>query len=120
LNQKELKSFRSLLKQRRQELITGKANADEGGLDEENFSDPTDRATFESDRDSILRIRERERKLIMKIDSAMKRIDQGTYGRCESCNERIDLKRLKARPVTTFCIDCKSIQEAEERKLART
>ena len=62
-----------------------------------------------------LRIRDRERKLLSKIDEAIARIDDGSYGICEDCDEEIGLKRLEARPVTTLCIDCKTIQETKEK-----
>ena len=78
-------------------------------------TDPTDRASLESDRNFELRIRDRERKLIGKIREAIERIDDGTYGQCESCEEEIGLARLKVRPVTTMCIDCKTEQERQEK-----
>jgi DnaK suppressor protein len=84
---------------------------------DEACADPTDRATLESDRAFLLRIRDRERKLLGKIDAAVARIEDGTYGRCEECGEEIGIERLKARPVTTLCIACKSAQEARERQL---
>lgn len=80
-----------------------------------NFPDPTDRASLESDRNFELRIRDRERKLIMKIREALERIDAGEFGICESCGEEISAARLKARPVTTLCIDCKTEQERQEK-----
>jgi len=82
---------------------------------EESFPDPTDRATLESDRNFMLRIRDRERKLIVKIREALQRIEDGTFGLCESCGDDIGVDRLKARPVTTLCIECKRKQEAVER-----
>jgi len=82
-----------------------------------NFPDPTDRASLEADRNFMLRIRDRERKLILKIRDALERIDNGTYGICESCGEDISIKRLKARPVTTQCIECKTKEEAMENAL---
>ena len=81
----------------------------------ENFPDPTDRAALESDRNFLLRIRDRERKLISKIKEALLRLDEDTYGICESCGEDISFERLEARPVTTLCVDCKKRQEANER-----
>lgn len=81
----------------------------------ENYPDPTDRASAESDRSFELRIRDRERKLIAKIREAIERIDDGTYGICEECGEEISVKRLEARPVTTQCIDCKTAQENQEK-----
>ena len=89
----------------------------DGMNEKENFPDPTDRASLESNRNFTLRIRDRERKLIVKIREALGRIDDGTYGLCEECGEKIGIERLKARPVTTLCFDCKSNQEAQERRL---
>ncbi len=82
---------------------------------EDTFPDPTDRATLESDRNFMLRIRDRERKLIIKIREALQRIEDGTFGICEACGDDIGIERLTARPVTTLCIDCKRKQEASER-----
>ena len=78
------------------------------------FADPADRASAESDRAFTLRIRDRERRLIRKIQAALQRIDDGTYGLCEDCGEEISIARLKARPVTKLCINCKSRQEEGE------
>ena len=83
--------------------------------DNTNFPDPNDRATQESDRTFELRIRDRERRLINKIKEALERIDDGTFGICEMCGEDISVARLKARPVTTLCIDCKIEQEKKEK-----
>jgi DnaK suppressor protein len=80
----------------------------------DHLSDYADIASSESDRTFHLRIRDRERKLIKKIDQALERIDDGTFGLCERCGEEIDSERLKARPVTTYCIDCKTKLEKEE------
>ena len=80
----------------------------------EVFADPADRATAESDRAFTLRIRDRERRLIRKIQAALQRIDDGTYGVCEDCGEDIGIQRLKARPVTRLCINCKARQEEDE------
>jgi DnaK suppressor protein len=80
-----------------------------------NFPDPTDRASLESDRNFELRIRDRERMLINKIRQALQRIEDGTFGLCESCEEKIGLERLRARPVTTLCIDCKTEEERKEK-----
>ena len=81
----------------------------------ENFPDLGDQATAETDQNFILRLKEREQKLLKKIDEALERIGNGTFGICESCGQEIGFKRLKARPVTTLCIDCKTQQEAEEK-----
>jgi len=81
----------------------------------DTFPDPTDRAALETDRNFLLRIRDRERKLIEKIKEALDRIENGGFGVCEVCGKDIGDKRLMARPVTTQCIECKKKQEARER-----
>ena len=117
MNQRELKSFKEMLWARRQELLSDAERTVSGMTDtKENFPEPADRAAVESDRNATLRIRDRERKLIAKIDAALQRIEDGGYGICEECGERISAERLRARPVTTLCIDCKADQEAEERR----
>lgn len=119
MKKRDLEFFRKLLRQRRQELLA-EAEKALGAMDaRENFPDPTDRAAVESDRNFYLRIRDRERKLLAKIDEALRRLEEGEYGTCEACGEPIGLERLKARPVTTLCIECKSAQEGEERKTRR-
>ena len=116
MNQRDLDFFRRLLNERKQELLT-EAGKTVDGMDENgNFPDPTDRASMESDRNFTLRIRDRERKLIVKIEEALRRVEDGSYGVCEQCGETIGTARLKARPVTTLCIGCKSVQEVAERK----
>jgi len=108
--------FRELLHSRLRDLL-GEADKTVSGMtdDVDAFPDPTDRATLETDRNFTLRIRDRERKLISKIKSALERIEDGTYGICEACGEDISEKRLLARPVTTLCIECKARQEAQEK-----
>lgn len=84
--------------------------------DSSNFPDPTDRATQESDRNFELRIRDRERKLINKIKDALERIENGEFGVCEECGDDISEARLKVRPGTTLCINCKMEAEQKERR----
>ena len=117
MRQRELNQFRRLLEDRKREILSEADRAVDSMTQplEESFADPTDRATLESDRSMLLRIRDRERKLLSKIDDAFTRIDSGSYGQCEECGDEIGLARLKARPVTTLCITCKSAQEARER-----
>lgn len=111
--------FRQMLRERIEEL-RAEAGKTVGTMDEEeNFPDPTDRASMESNRNSMLRMRDRERKLIFKIQQALERLEAGVYGVCEECGEEIGIARLEARPVTTLCIQCKSDQEVEERKAKR-
>jgi len=81
----------------------------------EAFPDQSDQATAEVDQNFSLRLKEREQKLLKKIDEALDRMETNTYGICERCGQEIPYKRLKARPVTTLCIECKTLQEQEER-----
>ena len=119
MEQQNIEFFRSLLNQRLRDLRSEAGKTVEDMDDDENFPDPTDRASMESNRNSVLRIRDRERKLIFKIQEALQRLENGEYGICEQCGEEIGIERLKARPVTTLCIACKSDQEIEERKAHR-
>jgi len=83
------------------------------------FADPNDRASQESDIALELRNRDRERKLIKKIDETIARIDKDDYGYCENCGVEIGLKRLEARPTATLCIDCKTLDEQREKQVAK-
>ena len=80
-----------------------------------NFPDMGDQATAETDRNFMLRLRDRERMLLKKIEETIERIDGEDFGMCEECGNEIGIKRLEARPVTTYCIECKTRQEEEER-----
>lgn len=118
MEKEKLEYFRSILNDEMRSLLeeAGKT-VSEMTVDSTNFPDPNDRATQESDRNFELRIRDRERKLINKIKEALERIDDGTFGTCDVCGEDISEGRLKARPVTTLCIDCKMDQERKEKLL---
>jgi len=83
------------------------------------FADPNDRASQESDMALELRNRDRERKLIKKIDETIAKIEAEEYGYCESCGVEIGLKRLEARPTATLCIDCKTLDELREKQVAK-
>lgn len=83
--------------------------------DKINFPDVTDQASAEVEKNFSIRLRERERKLLKKIDEAIERIAKGTFGICDGCGEEIGYGRIKARPVTTYCIDCKTQQEEDEK-----
>ncbi len=115
MDPERVEHFRQLL-QGRLDALLGEARATMTDMieGEETFADPTDRAAAESERAFLLRIRDRERKLIVKIQEALRRIEDGEFGICETCGEEIGEKRLEARPVTTQCIDCKT--EAEQRE----
>lgn len=113
----KLEHFRNILNEELRKLLeeAGKT-VDSMNKDISNIPDPNDRATLESDRNFELRIRDRERKLINKIKEALDRLDTDEFGICEKCGEDISEARLKARPVTTLCIDCKTDEEREERR----
>ena len=116
LSKKKQEYYKNLLTQRLNELLEDANKTLTDMTDQtQNFPDPTDRASMESDRNFELRIRDRERKLISKIKDALDRIEARTYGICEECGENISDERLKARPVTTLCIDCKKKQENQEK-----
>ena len=83
-----------------------------------NLPDPNDRATLETDRSLELRTRDRERKLVKKINDSLVDLDKGDYGYCEDCGVDIGIKRLEARPTASLCIDCKSLSEIREKQNA--
>jgi DnaK suppressor protein len=116
MDKAKLDEFRQLLQEQMDQLLREADKTVSEMTDEKtNFPDPTDRASLESDRNFELRIRDRERKLIAKIREALDRIESGEFGECESCGEQIGEARLKARPVTTLCIECKTEQERQEK-----
>ena len=118
MKKKDVEYFRQFLSKRLEELLSQAEDTVSGMTDpKENFPDPTDRAALEADRNFMLRIRDRESKLIRKIKSALERIENGTFGVCETCGGEISVNRLKARPVTSQCIDCKAKEEALEKAL---
>lgn len=106
-----------LLRQKQSLLAEAQASIGEGlNPQNSNLPDVSDQASVEVDRSFLVRLREREQKLLKKIDQALERIEQGTFGICEACGEEIAYERLKARPVTTLCITCKIQQEEEEER----
>jgi DnaK suppressor protein len=120
MDRTQLELFRTQLLLKKQEILADAGKTMTEMTDQTtNVPDPNDRATLESGRSFELRIRDRERKLVTKIDEAIARIDEGTYGVCEDCGEEIGLKRLEARPVTTLCIDCKTLQETREKSVGQ-
>jgi len=105
--QRDLERQRTAILGEVEEVLTNRG-------DLEAFPDVSDQASAEVDQNFSMRIRERERKLLKKIDEALERMNAATYGICERCGGDIPYKRLKARPVTTLCIECKTLQEQEE------
>ncbi len=115
----QLEEYRQLLNQHLQELLD-EAKVTVEGMHEavrDTFADPTDRASLETSRNNTLRMKDRERKLISKVQDAIQRLDEGEFGVCEECGEEIGEERLRARPVTTLCIECKEEQEQREKRL---
>jgi len=112
---KKLQEIKKKLLSLKKELLIGAIEALNELPDQTVFSDLGDQATAEIDRNFMLRLKGRERKLLKKIEEAIERIHQGVFGICEKCGEEINIKRLEARPVTTMCIECKTLQEEEEK-----
>ncbi len=120
MNGAQLAHFRHILEETRKELSQDIDRTVHTMQDEATvFADPNDRASQESDMALELRNRDRERKLIKKIDETIARIDAEDYGFCDKCGVEIGLKRLEARPTATLCIDCKELDEMRERQVAR-
>ena len=119
MNEPQQDHFRAILNAWRQELIfdTERTVLTMQG-ESINLPDPNDRATQETDRSLELRTRDRERKLIKKIEESIATIDTADYGYCETCGVPIGIKRLEARPTATQCIDCKTLDEIREKQLA--
>jgi len=116
MEKEKVEYFKELLNKRLETLLSeAEKTVEDMSDDEETFPDPTDRASLESDRNFLLRIRDRESKLIVKVKEALERIENDTFGSCEVCGEEISEERLKARPVTTLCIDCKTEEEEKEK-----
>lgn len=120
MNDKQLEHFRKILENWKAELSGDMDRAVHAMQDEVTvFADPNDRASQESDMALELRNRDRERKLIKKIDETLRKVNEREYGFCEGCGVEIGLKRLEARPTATLCIDCKTLDEIRERQVAR-
>lgn len=113
--EKKIQEIRSILLRQKESLLSGAEEALNELPGQTVFPDMGDQASAETDRSFMLRLRGREQRLLKKIDEAVDRIETGTFGICEDCGEEIDIKRLYARPVTTMCIDCKTLQEEEEK-----
>ncbi len=118
MNREQLDHFRGLLQAWKQELMeevdrTVHHMKDDAAI----FPDPNDRATQETEFSLELRTRDRERKLIKKIDEALRHIDSGDYGYCEACGVEIGIRRLEARPTATLCYDCKTLDEIREKQM---
>ncbi|MCW7555652.1 RNA polymerase-binding protein DksA [Endozoicomonas gorgoniicola] len=118
MNDKQVEHFTNILRQWKQELMEEVDRTVNHMQDEAaNFPDPADRASQEEEFSLELRARDRERKLIRKIDKTLTRIEEEDYGFCDSCGVEIGVRRLEARPTATLCIDCKTLAEIKEKQL---
>ncbi|WP_027858330.1 RNA polymerase-binding protein DksA [Marinobacterium jannaschii] len=117
MNEKQEDHFRAILNEWKRELME-EVDSTIHHLQEEatNFADPSDRASQEEEFSLELRTRDRERKLIKKINEALERIDEEDYGYCDACGIEIGIRRLEARPTATLCIDCKTLAEIKEKQ----
>lgn len=113
--EKKVRDIKKKLLSQKKALLVGALEALNELPGQTAFPDLGDQATAEIDRNFMLRLKGRERKLLKKIDEAIERINQGIFGICEKCGLEIDIRRLEARPVTTMCIECKTLQEEEEK-----
>ena len=112
----DLEVFKNILTEWLEELLDHAGDTVENLLEsQDNLADPMDRASFETERLATLRIRDRESMLIKKIKKSLNDIETGDYGICDDCGEDIASERLKARPVTSFCISCKTKRESIEK-----
>jgi DnaK suppressor protein len=118
MNAAQIQHFKNILNAWKQELMEEVDRTVHHMQDESSsLPDPNDRATQEEEFSIELRTRDRERKLIRKIDSTLKTIDSGDYGYCEECGVDIGIRRLEARPTATLCIDCKTLAEIKEKQI---
>ncbi|MBX7148224.1 RNA polymerase-binding protein DksA [bacterium] len=122
MNKKDMKKFEKILLDRKAEVMQQAEVTKEAGyaFDPDDLPDEVDLASSEADQSMNMRLRDRERVLLKKIEKALKKIEAGEYGTCESCGEDIGVKRLEARPVTDLCIKCKEEEEQVEKSYAES
>jgi DnaK suppressor protein len=119
MNESQRTHFRQILLAWKRELMQEvDRTVDHMKNEAANFADPADRATQEEEFSLELRTRDRERKLIRKIDESLRDLESDEYGYCEACGVEIGIRRLEARPTATLCIDCKTLQEIKEKQLS--
>ncbi|MAE35395.1 MAG: RNA polymerase-binding protein DksA [Oceanospirillaceae bacterium] len=118
MNEAQQEHFRNILRNWRQELMEEVDRTKEHMQTElNNYADPNDRASQEEEFNLELRTRDRERKLLKKIEKTIDLIDKDDYGYCEACGVEIGIRRLEARPTADLCIDCKTLAEIKEKQL---
>lgn len=119
MDQKTLNKYKKLLLEEKQRVMNNsRKNLDDIKIDTDDLPDETDLAATEVSQTLAFKLRDRERLLLSKIDTALAKIDEGNFGTCEDCEEPIEPKRLEARPVSTLCIACKERQEHREKVFA--
>jgi DnaK suppressor protein len=118
MRKRDLERCRTLLVEQRERILgdVGRVLSGELDVDPDDFPDEIDNAVAESSSSFTGKIREREERLLAKVDRMLAKIGQGTYGECEGCGDEIGVKRLVARPVASLCIACKEDQERDERR----
>src|SRR5205823_1168517 len=117
MDAKSLARFKKLLLEEKQRILNNSKNAlkNELALSPDDLPDETDLAASEINQNLVFKLRDRERLLLAKIDEALARMEEGTFGTCQECEEPIEPRRLEARPVSTLCIACKERQEHREK-----
>ena len=119
MNENQVAHFKKILQAWRDQIVDEASRTVAHMQDEaSNFPDPADRATQEEEFSLELRARDRERKLMKKIENTLKKLDTGDFGYCESCGVEIGIRRLEARPTADLCIDCKTLAEIREKQMA--
>ena len=119
MEQKTLNKFKKMLLDEKQRVINNsRKNLDDLKIDIDDLPDETDLAATEMNQNLAFKLRDRERLLLSKIDEALMKIEEGTFGVCEECEEPIEMRRLEARPVCNLCISCKEKQEHKEKIFA--
>ena len=119
MDQKTLTKFKKILLEEKQRVINNsRKNLDDIKIDIDDLPDETDLAASEVSQALAFKLRDRERLLLVKIDEALMRVDEGTFGTCQDCEEPIEARRLEARPVSTLCIACKEREEHREKVFA--
>ena len=120
MNARTQEKYRKLLQSEKNRIIekTREVAEQDFNVNPDDLSDQTDLAVTEITRNLAFRLRDRERKLLSKIEGALSRIEEGSFGACLDCEEDIETKRLEARPVSTLCLNCKEVQEHREKVYA--
>ncbi len=114
MDKKTLEEIKQELLQQKESILASVSEKENLGIVSEELSDSVDRSSAETDRNLVLKIKDRDSKLLNKIDKALSKIEENTYGICDECGNKISVGRLKARPMADYCIDCKEEREKEE------